>query len=516
MRFSWLTAFIFTSLLAFEACQSASTTETNTAPPVPTQLSGRQLAQTYCGSCHLAPDPSLLDKVTWRNGVLPQMALRMGQSDQQMNALASIGNMEEMTRILQAKIFPESPMLDSTDWQKIVTYYITTAPEKPLPQPARKPVQLSLSLFQPKLSKYAIDGFVTLLKYDSIRHQIWAGDGRGHLYALNKDLRRTDSVQLSSPVTDLRTNRDGSTELLTVGMLNPNDRLTGAWSHLNPTDKQPTPVLQGLQRPVAAIPADLNQDGREDVVICQFGNYLGKLSWHEKTASGYTEHLLDSVPGVRTAIIQDVNKDKWPDVVALLSQGDEQIAVYYNQQNGSFVKKTVLRFPSVYGSSYLELNDIDLDGDLDLVYTNGDNADYSIVLKPYHGVRIFLNDGQFRFRQAWFYPMHGATQTVIRDFDQDGDADIAAIAHYPDFSQEPNQGFVYFENQGNLSFAPRTFTRANQGRWLRIDAGDVDQDGDDDILLGSFFRPTNAKYADLMNQWAKPGAGILLLENKLK
>lgn len=41
-------------------------------------LTGAQLAQAYCRACHAFPDPSLLDKQTWKNGVLPQMALRLG------------------------------------------------------------------------------------------------------------------------------------------------------------------------------------------------------------------------------------------------------------------------------------------------------------------------------------------------------------------------------------------------------------------------------------------------------
>jgi len=37
-----------------------------------------------------------------------------------------------------------------------------------------------------------------------------------------------------------------------------------------------------------------------------------------------------------------------------------------------------------------------------------------------------------------------------------------------------------------------------------------------DILLGSFFRPTDVKYTKLMDYWRKPGAGIMLLENTRK
>lgn len=518
MSFLRLAVIPVMGLLLFFSCQSSSSSEKNSppAPPAATQLTGKQLSQSYCGSCHQAPDPSLLDKVTWQRGVLPQMALRMGQSGNSMAEYMRISNMDEMTRLMEAKVFPETPMLHPSDWQKIVDYYTATAPATLPSQPQHTATQVGLPLFRPQQSTQAIDAFVTLLRYDSLSHHIWAGDGRTNLYALDADLHRVDSARLSSPATDIRFNRDGSMDLLLVGVLNPNDRQAGEWSHFSKSGTTLTPQLTKLQRPVQATPADMNRDGREDVIVCQFGNHLGKLTWHEQLPTGYREHVLDSLPGARNVIVQDINHDQWPDVVALLTQGNEQIAVYYNQHNGRFRKETVLRFPPVYGSSYFELTDIDRDGDEDILYTNGDNADYSIVLKPYHGLRLYLNDGQFRFKEAWFYPMYGATQTVVRDFDQDGDADIAAIAHFPDFAHRPNESFIYFENQGNFQFKPRTFPNAERGRWLIMTAGDIDRDGDEDILLGSFFRPTGPDHAQLMEQWRKPGTGILLLKNTLK
>lgn len=517
----WLGVVIhgLSSVFFWAACRSSSSESTPAvARPVPTQLTGRQLARTYCGSCHLAPDPSLLDTATWRNGVLPQMALRMGQSDRQMSVLSSFSDTDELTRLIEADIFPERPTLHSADWQKIVTYYTTEAPAKPLLQLTHEAPRADLPLFRTRQSNRTIDGIVTLLRYDPVTHRIWAGDERGHLYALDQRLQRVDSVQFSSPPTDLYPHPDGSLDVLTVGQLDPNDRRMGAWNRLTRAGKTPAPRVSNLQRPVQATPADLNRDGRADVVICQFGHYLGKLTWHERRPdeTGYREHIVDAVPGARRAIVEDVNRDGWPDVVALLTQGDEQVAVYYNQRNGSFRKETVLRFPPVYGSSYLELSDLDRDGDRDLIYTNGDNADYSAVPKAYHGVRIFLNNGRFRFRPAWFYPMHGASQTVVNDFDQDGDPDMAAIAYFPDYEHRPGESFIYFENQGKLKFTPRTFPAANRGRWLRMDAGDVDQDGDQDILLGSFARPIGSASRASIARWRQPGAGILLLENKLR
>lgn len=102
------------------------------------------------------------------------------------------------------------------------------------------------------------------------------------------------------------------------------------------------------------------------------------------------------------------------------------------------------------------------------------------------------------------------------DFDQDGDVDIAAISFFPDFEKAPEESFVYFENQGNFQFTPRTFEASPSGRWLTLEMGDVDGDGDMDLLLGSFiYSPTPARQ-DLQEKWRQAGVPFLVLENKLK
>lgn len=39
---------------------------------------GEALSKKHCQSCHLLPDPSLLDAKSWEKGVLPQMGPRLG------------------------------------------------------------------------------------------------------------------------------------------------------------------------------------------------------------------------------------------------------------------------------------------------------------------------------------------------------------------------------------------------------------------------------------------------------
>ena len=151
--------------------------------------------------------------------------------------------------------------------------------------------------------------------------------------------------------------------------------------------------------------------------------------------------------------------------------------------------------------------DPDGDGHPDIVYTNGDNGDYPGPPKPYHGVRVFLNDGHDKFTERYFFPMPGAYKAVARDFDGDGRVDIAAIAFYPDYAGPAPLSFVYLHNLGGMRFEARTFADAERGRWLTMDAGDVNGDGKPDLVLGSFSQiAAQGDRRGLAARWRRPDA----------
>jgi hypothetical protein len=192
------------------------------------------------------------------------------------------------------------------------------------------------------------------------------------------------------------------------------------------------------------------------------------------------------VAGAIRACINDYNKDGKPDIWALFAQGEEGVFLFTNRGNGKFNTEEVLRLPAVYGSSYFELDDFNKDGHPDILYTCGDNADYSAVLKPYHGVYIFLNDGENRFKQQYFFPINGCYKAIAKDFDNDGDLDIASIAFFADYEHQPEEGFVYLENRGDFNFSPSTIPQGRLGRWITMTAGDIDGDNKIDLVLGNF------------------------------
>jgi hypothetical protein len=128
-----------------------------------------------------------------------------------------------------------------------------------------------------------------------------------------------------------------------------------------------------------------------------------------------------------------------------------------------------------------------------------------------------LNNGSNRFREVYFFPMEGAYKALPLDFDLDGDLDLAAISFYPDFSGEP-LNFVLLENGGTLQLRPFTVPEAALGRWMVMDAGDLDGDGDTDLALGSFVMgPTTIPVPPtLRERWKNEGAAVLILENTVR
>ena len=85
------------------------------------------------------------------------------------------------------------------------------------------------------------------------------------------------------------------------------------------------------------------------------------------------------------------------DFVTLLAQQDETVLAYINKGDFSFEQKVVYAAPHPnWGSSGIQLVDLDKDGDLDVILTHGDSFDDGFV-KPYHGIQWLENTGTYPF-----------------------------------------------------------------------------------------------------------------------
>lgn len=447
---------------------------------------GRVVAVKYCSSCHLFPEPSLLDKLTWQKGVLPAMGKLLGAEHIEGSPF------EESDRLTLHK----KPGIPKEDWNKVIGYYLTEAPQS-MPLQPRPIIQKISDQFFVQKKTVNTHPQTTLVKIDPGNKWIYVATRDSLLTVFDSNLSSISTNYVGDISADMFFTSPliipGSRKgLLTkMGMMDPNDLKTGSQDFFFIDDKGRLTCkknIDSLPRPVQSISSDFDRDGRTDYLICGFGNKEGSFFWMQnKGNKGFEKIMLLPLPGAIKAYVKDFNNDGLTDIVALFAQANEGIYLFINKGNGKFETKEIIRFPPVYGSTFFELVDFNGDGKEDILYTCGDNADYSQIKKNYHGIYIFINEGNFVYTQKYFFPLHGAFKALAKDFDGDGDLDIAAISFFPDTKNQPLEGFVFLKQVNEMQFEPYSIPGAGEGRWLVMDVGDADGDGDQDIIIGSYL-----------------------------
>ncbi len=476
----------------------------------------QMLYATHCGSCHLPPDIHSLPKHIWGENILPDMAARMGIVENGYNPYQGL-SFDEMEAVMKTGIYNVKPLIDKEDWVLLKDYILEIAPDSLNPIPEREYTDLSDFKEKPM----ALDSLpgsrnLTFLEYIPDSNELIYGDlwGEIHRYSWNEKAGQQIG-RFKNPVISYKVTPEAH-YVTTIGQLSPTQVPSGL-VFTGPEGKF-GPVPGFFHRPVHMLVEDLDGNGSEEIVVSEFGDLVGKLTLLYLDSQGkYEWKALHNLPGTIRVISEDMNNDQKPDLVVLTAQGEEGITIFYQQDDLKFRPDRVLRFSPVYGTSWFELLDYDGDGDQDIVTVHGDNADKSYVHKPYHGLRIHLNDGSNGFEEAYFYPLNGATRVLGRDFDQDGDQDFCVLATFPDYEKQPLLSFVYLKNEDSDQFKFRSEIIENRklGRWLLAEAGDIDNDGDEDIMLSSFnyvFTPV----PDSLNQaWKVDSSDMLILENQL-
>ena len=480
-RAALLVAAAFSGLLPFALARQT--------PPPDLQV------RTACGVCHALPPPDVLPRSAWRDEVVRMMYIREGRLPP--------------VRAAQLAAVQLPP-----DLQQALDYYLARAPERlaapePWPDPSESPVQFERkTMTMPDMPGTPAVSNVRIIDADALK------DGGKGLALLGTDMRqgvvfrgRFDgsgalstiaSIPHPSHVTVADVDKDGLPDLLVadLGTFFPEDHNKGAviWLRGTGQGKFTGFWLDGWPRVADVEAADFGGNGWNDLVVAAFGwRKTGRISIMEnRTANprqpSFTEHVIDSRTGAIHVIPVDLNHDGKMDFVALLAQEHETVIAYINQGNYRFEQKVIYAAPHPnWGSTGIQLVDLDGDGNLDVLMTHGDTFDDGIV-KPYHGIQWLENKGTYPFVEHTLASMAGVHRAQAIDLNGDGRLDIVAcalLAGGSDVDEKTLPALVWLEQTKPGVFVKHTIEMGFP-RHATLDVGDVNGDGRPDIVVGNF------------------------------
>ena len=287
---------------------------------------------------------------------------------------------------------------------------------------------------------------------------------------------------------------DGDIDLLIaeMGQIRPSNEKIGTVTLLeNRGDEtfEHHALLDGVARVTDIQPGDFDDDGDIDLAVGQFSYDQGEIRWMENQGGlRFESHQLLSLPGTIHVPVADMDGDGDLDITAVVSQTWEQIYVFENDGRGNFEPHIVYGATNEdFGSSGISLADLDQDGDVDILYTNGDAFDDIPSLpRPWHGVQWLENRGELDFTYHRIADVPGAFSAKAGDADNDGDLDVFVVSMFADWSDPAAVSIAWLENDGDQEFTLRTID-STPTHLVVIDAGDLDDDGWMDVVTGGMY-----------------------------
>jgi hypothetical protein len=296
-------------------------------------------------------------------------------------------------------------------------------------------------------------------------------------------------VPIRSEVVDF--DGDGDTDIVVaaLGILPPSDELAGKVLLLRQDedggfDKEI--LLEGIGRTTDARAIDVDNDDDLDLVVAIFGGgTVGGIVWLETTGTGeYVAHEVLGVSGPLNATPVDLDADGRMDFVSLIAQEYESVVAFMNRGQGRFEQLLLGRAPHpMYGFTGMSLADLDGDDDPDILMSNGDAMDTQPDPKPYHGVQWLENRGNLTFEFHDIGRFYGAAVAAAGDVDGDGDLDVVAGSWLNFWDDPRRQSLVWYENDGRKGFSQRGLLSRPAGI-VSLALADVTGDDKADIVAG--------------------------------
>lgn len=234
---------------------------------------------------------------------------------------------------------------------------------------------------------------------------------------------------------------------------------------------------------VGATPIDIDNDGSMEIFV---GGQHGYKDWLFSYTKDNTlvdiidQTSLSSKEATHGANSIDIDHDGDTDLILSRSDG---IFLYINN-NGKFTKKQIpVNLPKNSAPLNVAIGDIDKDGDGDLYISNFvdfKNFKSATYNDAEHAKKnnLLLNNGDLTFTDitasSGTASLNNTFVSSFIDLDSDGFLDLVVAQ---------NTGQVeLFRNNGDLTFTASELP-TKWGFWMGLAAGDIDNDGDDDLFF---------------------------------
>lgn len=249
---------------------------------------------------------------------------------------------------------------------------------------------------------------------------------------------------------------------------------------------------------------DLNSDGFLDIIA---STPSGRAN------DGYNVLLSDGSGGFLPVAFYEASQQTFAAVVAdidldgvldVLTVANSSAAVTVHRNPGDGIFSVLTRNAAGRQGHGLDAADIDLDGDLDVVTIDTD------ILPGRGRVRVLLNNGDGTFAPTVTYmPPLTAGVMRLRDLNGDGYADILLGSA----STDPPYHFAVMLNRGDGTFAPGVVTFVNGCGQPDLEAADLDNDGDLDVVYSDVQGGPGCRQPVLL--FRNNGAAVFTLANTL-
>ena len=247
--------------------------------------------------------------------------------------------------------------------------------------------------------------------------------------------------------------------------------------------------------------ADINNDGRDDLYVCQPGGLPNRLYLQnaDGTVSDQSKaYGIDVLDRTASALFVDLDNDGDQDAALATIMG---VLIFENVDGKEFRRRQVLEFPDI-DLQGLSAVDFDNDGDLDLYQivdyaSDSSRARQGLPSFVYHNARdgganrllqnnIHQDGTEWRFRDVTGeVGLHAnnfrhSLAAAWEDFDNDGDQDLYVANDYG-----PNS--LYRNDDGRFQDVASETDVVDFGSGMSVTWGDYDRDGAIDLYVANMF-----------------------------